>query len=156
MKRGEYMNNKGFTVVELLASFTLTMIIVVFLFEIVLELKDVYMSTNLRTISLDRNAIVTTELNNYLNKYCSNTTTCNMSQDVRWEGNRRVGIGSSLIEFPDKVTIKNMNFWTADEVLTDNPNYSGDNRYFRVSYTIESAYFKEPIKYNYVYTYRAN
>ena len=38
------MNNKGFTVVELLASFTLTMIIVVFLFEIVLELKDVYSS----------------------------------------------------------------------------------------------------------------
>ena len=39
------MNNKGFTVVELIAAFSITMIISVFFFEILIEVKDIFLET---------------------------------------------------------------------------------------------------------------
>ena len=57
------MNNKGFTVVELLASFTLTMVITVFLFEIVMELKNVYTSSAIESEVKNTNALIARALN---------------------------------------------------------------------------------------------
>ena len=41
--------NKGFTVVELIASFALTMVIAAFLFEVLIDVKDVFAETNIKT-----------------------------------------------------------------------------------------------------------
>ena len=41
------MDNKGFTVVELIASFALTMVITIFLFEVLIEVKHVFADTSI-------------------------------------------------------------------------------------------------------------
>ena len=48
-RKGNNMNKKAFTVVELIASFALTMIISVFLFEVLLDVKDIYVETAVKT-----------------------------------------------------------------------------------------------------------
>lgn len=61
-------NNKGFTVVELMISFSLTAVILILLFQIVLSLKDVYVSSGIKTEMLVKNAnflkYVQTDLHN--------------------------------------------------------------------------------------------
>lgn len=53
-------NNKGFSVVELIVSFTLTMVIVVILFEIIIALKNIYEN------SVTKSALVSKQ-NNLIN-----------------------------------------------------------------------------------------
>ncbi len=63
------MNNKAFTVVELLASFTITMIILIFLLEILLEVKNIYYSNEIKTAVYNKNAIAASAINKRLNQY---------------------------------------------------------------------------------------
>lgn len=49
-------NNKGFTVVELIISFSLTAVILILLFQIVLSLKDIYVSSGIKTEILVKNS----------------------------------------------------------------------------------------------------
>ena len=42
-------NNKGFTLIELIASFTLALIIMFYLFQIVIVVKELYVSSGLKT-----------------------------------------------------------------------------------------------------------
>lgn len=55
--------NKGFTTVELLVSFTLTAVIVFFLFEILFILKDLYVDTGIKTKLLTKQAVLAETLN---------------------------------------------------------------------------------------------
>lgn len=55
--------NKGFTTVELLVSFVLVSIIVFFLFEIIFVLKDLYVSSGIKTKLLTKQAIVSEIIN---------------------------------------------------------------------------------------------
>lgn len=49
-------NQKGFTLVELIASFTLALVIMFFLFQIVITVKELYVSSGLKTEMLIRQA----------------------------------------------------------------------------------------------------
>lgn len=55
-------NNKGFTLVELIASFTLALIIMFFLFQIVIAVKEIYVSSGLKTEMLIRQANIEKKL----------------------------------------------------------------------------------------------
>ncbi len=57
------MNKKGFTTVELLVSFTLVSIIVFFLFEIIFALKDIYVSSGIKTKLLTKQATISEIIN---------------------------------------------------------------------------------------------
>ena len=156
------MNKKGFTVVELLASFTLTMIIVVFLFEIVLELKDVYVANTLKTKVLNQNALIATKLEKELDKLDINTTncsgsTCNLyepsgpaytititSSDVSFNG-------ASSIQMPSGVSITNVS--VSSQYNSSITDISKDNAYIKVDYTVTSKNLNDDIKFNYVYSY---
>lgn len=59
---------KGFTVVELIVSFSLTMVIVVFLFQIVISLKNMYTANSLKTELLNKQAIISDKINSSFNK----------------------------------------------------------------------------------------
>lgn len=72
---------KGFTVIELIVSFSLVMVIVIFLFQIVISLKNLYTNSGLKTELLNKQSIISNEINKklinneivYLNKcgeYC--------------------------------------------------------------------------------------
>ena len=52
------MNKKCFTVVELITSFALTMVICIFLFEVLIDVKDIYIETAIKTNIQQKLAIV--------------------------------------------------------------------------------------------------
>ena len=60
------MDNKGFTVVELIASFALTMVITVFLFEVLIEVKDIFADTSVKTAIQQKFGIISKNIENTL------------------------------------------------------------------------------------------
>ena len=58
------MNKKGFTVVELIVSFALTMLVVTFLFEMIISLKDIYVESGIKSQLLNKQAIISSKVNN--------------------------------------------------------------------------------------------
>ena len=148
------MNNKGFTVVELLASFTLTMIIVVFLFEIVLELKDVYSSDSIKTKIITQNSLIATALNKKFEKgiYESNcdTNICTVNnRDYQISvSDNKVIIGDQTFSFPTITTIK-----LDDEKYQCKSFQMDGNAYIKIAYVVDSSYLKKPIKFSYTYSY---
>lgn len=63
---GENMKKNGFTVIELIASFTLTSLIVTLLFEVAFILKDLYTNSSIRTNLLIRQALMSEKINDEL------------------------------------------------------------------------------------------
>lgn len=63
------MNNKGFTTVELVVSFSLTAIIVLFLFQLVFVLKDLYVLSGIKLKLVTKQATINTMINDdFINK----------------------------------------------------------------------------------------
>lgn len=70
-------NNKGFTLVELIASFSLALIIMFFLFQIVLTVKELYVSSGLKTEMFIKQANLERQLGIDLRgKVLKNISTC--------------------------------------------------------------------------------
>ena len=76
-------NNNGATIVELVVSVSILFVIVTFLFQIILSLKEVYDSAGIRTEMLNKQAVISKMLNNDLrnNKLdmvlkCNSEDTC--------------------------------------------------------------------------------
>jgi len=55
-------NNKGFTLVELLVSFTLSMILVIIMFQLIINLKDVYMMSGIKTEMINKQYLMTNKI----------------------------------------------------------------------------------------------
>ena len=62
------MNKKGFTVVELIVSFTLAMTISVFLFQIVINLKNLYTNSTIKTELINIQSLVSRQMNENFKK----------------------------------------------------------------------------------------
>ena len=72
------MNNKGFTLVELLVSFTLSMIIVIILFQLIINLKEVYMQIGLKTELLNKQNLMENKIySDLLNRQVTQIDNCN-------------------------------------------------------------------------------
>lgn len=56
-------NKKGFTVVELIVSFALTMAVAVFLFQLVVILKNLYNNSGVKTELLNKQALISNKMN---------------------------------------------------------------------------------------------
>lgn len=134
------LKNKGFTVVELLATFTLTMIVTMLLFEVVLELKKVYISSDVETLIKNENALVANELNKQI--FDKRIPTINATDNI-------ITIGNKSFQMPNSARINS---------LSSNKNCSSgsvaENCIFQVSYSVSEPNLKEPIQFNLVLTYR--
>ena len=64
--KGEIIMKKGFTVVELIVSFSLVMVIVIFLFQIVISLKNLYTNSGVKTELLNKQSLISNEINKKL------------------------------------------------------------------------------------------
>ena len=60
-------NKSGFTVVELIVSFSLALVIAVFLFQIIINLKNLYTSSVVKTEIVNVQSLISREINNKLN-----------------------------------------------------------------------------------------
>ncbi|MBQ9011792.1 MAG: prepilin-type N-terminal cleavage/methylation domain-containing protein [Bacilli bacterium] len=149
-------NNKGFTVVELLAAFTLTMVIVVFLFEIVLELKNVYVDSSLKTSVISKNSVVATTLNNYFKRQDISSVscfsnTCNVGSSNITIGSNDITIGDQVISMPTEPKPVEIS-----KPIMENGCVSVSSKYncyIKVSYSVDSDYLEKEIPFNYIYTY---
>lgn len=82
MGKGKF-NNQGFTVVELIVSFSVTLIVVSLLFNIVLDLKDLYVKDGVKTELLIKQGLITKNTIEGINTEdltsiakCASTTNC--------------------------------------------------------------------------------
>jgi hypothetical protein len=61
------MNKKGFTVVELIVSFALTVLVVGLLFQMLLSLKDVYVASGFKSQMVNKQTLMSSKINQDLN-----------------------------------------------------------------------------------------
>ena len=77
------VNNKGVTIVELVVSISILTIIVLFLFQLILSLKEVYNSSGIKTEMLNKQAIINREINDDLyDKQLELARSCSTSPDI--------------------------------------------------------------------------
>ena len=99
----------GFTVVELIASFALTMIISVFLFEVLIEVKDVYVETAIKTNIQEKTALISKNIKAIMPEI-GGTITC-QSNSCNIDGKFLTITHINNIKEPDYVTINDQRFY---------------------------------------------
>lgn len=145
------LNNKGFTVVELLASFSLMMVVTIFLFEVVMELKNIYVSSSLETTVKNENALIARAINEQLAdgvqvSDCSGTT-CKLTN-----GNIEIDPASNII------IVGNRTFTMPNDtsISAENPfenSCSNGSCFLAIHYNVVSSDFRDGIPFNLVLNY---
>lgn len=165
-------NSKGFTVVELLASFSLTMIIVVFLFEILIELKDLYYEAGIKTEVVQKESMLVSKIRNKLDTSeligidCSGDTCTFKFADTDPvqltidASNKTIIYDEDKVKFPDEVKFKQYNIGTCslnngkpDNDLGLLEGTTAKNCYITLNIVISSARLDKEYPINIVYPY---
>lgn len=152
-------NNKGFTVVELITSFALTMIITVFLFEVLIEVKDVFAETSVKTAIQEKLSIISKNIKAALpsdGTYLSCLdNTCNISGAV----NSKIVIDKGDETTPAKVTVGNQVFNLPDGTVIEdyslNPYVNPDdyNCYLSIYLKLNHSSLSKPYEYKITFYY---
>ena len=114
------LNNKAFTVVELIASFALTMVITVLLFEIVLQVKDIYQTQTVKSAIMEKTAIISKNMRRILPDdgsvipSCSGST-CTIGSNTVSVSSTQVTIGKQKFNMPKTVSITSSRLTTTCE-----------------------------------------
>jgi len=135
------MNKKGFTVVELIASFALTMVISVFLFEILIEVKNVFVETSLKSYIVEKVGIISKNIKLSVPRKCT-TTSCSGLMSI---SSGTITVNGQVFDFPSGVSITNGS--------VSNPTCSSDNCYVTVQFELKHPDLAENYKYKAVYYY---
>ena len=158
---------KGFTVVELIVSFSLTMVIVVFLFQIVISLKNMYTANSLKTELLNKQAIISDKINSSFNKKTiTNVTKCgsyclnfvyndNTSEILKIDYNENsFQFGSYKTILPDNSYISNPSI---DIVYSGTFLENSNNSILVINIPIYNEFFKnQNYGINVLYQYNSN
>lgn len=157
------MNNKGMTLVELIASFTLSSVIVVLLMNVLVILKDVYYNSSLKSELV----IIQSGLSNQINKkFSSNNFTgynsCGnncynftfkdevVQLSVNKETNT-IAFGKTNYTYPSGATIGDI------EIVKENySTYLGNDSLFILRILVEYNDMEENFGINVVYPYESN
>lgn len=129
------MKKNGFTVVELLVSLSLTMVVVIIMFEIIILLKDLFQTSNVKTEILNKKSIIVdkmyTDINNrnvsrieQCGDYCLNFT-MNDSTERKFEVNK----DENIITYDD-YTFKLEKIYTIGNIYFSNDvlNYTSNEK----------------------------
>ena len=159
-------NKKGFTIVELLVSLSLTIVVVIILFEIILLLKDLFQTSSLKTELLNKKSILVEKIYSDINDrlvtrveqcgdYCldffmNDSTT---KQFIIDKENLTIGYGDYVIKLDDVYSIGNIYF--SNDVTTYVSNEK-NNGILNIKIPIYSKLTKdENIGVNIVATYNS-
>lgn len=144
------INNKGFTVVELIASFALTMVITVFLFEVLIEVKDIFADTSTKTAIQQKASIISKNIQNNLSTVGSTVSCSGASCNINGktlrvdQAGKKIVINSQNFNMPDTVNIKNYNL---------NSSCDGTNCYLYVNLILSSGNLRKDYNYDVTYYY---
>lgn len=100
----------GFTVVELVVSFSLVMVIVIFLFQIIISLREMYVNNGIKSALLNKQAIMTQKIyDDFRSKTITSFTSCGdncitFSFDDTSTTTLRIDKDQNLFEYGDYAT----------------------------------------------------
>lgn len=137
------MNNKGFTVVELIASFALTMIISVFLFEVLIEVKDIFVETSIKSNIIEKVGIISKNIKLNVPKKCS-TSSCSGLISMT-NGGASITVNGQVFDLPSGVTVTNSSI--------SSPTCFSNNCYVTIGFELVHSNLAENYKYKAVYYY---
>ena len=80
-------NNKGFSILELVISFAICMVILIFMFEIVLVLRETYEKSMIKTELYNKQNLIIEQIYSDINKNGLNTVTCTSNSAILQLGN---------------------------------------------------------------------
>ena len=156
------MNNKGFTVVELIAAFSITMVISVFLFELLIEVKDIFVETSIKTNIEEKTSIISKNIYNLFNDN-QNTVSCPDDTSCTVNGYNISVVHSEDKKENDYIIIKGQKFTMPKDgnnyIKIENINLSSVNSeleaegYLIVNFELTSDNLTAPYKYNTVFYY---
>ena len=157
-------SNKGFTIVELLSTFVLSSVIIMLLFQLIINLKDIYQSSGIKTDMLNKKNIITDKIYTDLNEkkainidYCDRSLICidftfqdgSMRRFEADEVNKTISYGDS--------TIKLTNGSYFDDISVSTTDLQTDEKIFNMNVPIYNTLLKnENFGINIVYTYNQN
>ena len=162
------MNNKGFTLVEMLVSFVLSMIIVVLLFQLIINLKDVYVSSVIKTELLNRQNLMTNKIySDLIDKQVISISNCNSSSTcvdfTFFDGSDKqliIDDVNNILSYDDYVVkLDNNSYFGSFSINTSNfGNISNKyNKIFNINVPILNDNFNdENFGINVVYMYDGN
>lgn len=162
------MNNKGFTVVELITTFAVASVIALVLLNVVLAIKNIYSDSNKKTTLLINQANLSNQINSKtLNNEIIKVDFCDESNSIRcYKLSYSNGEEIDLIVKSDSITFGNYvyrlekGYYVDDDHIiigyeTDETvmNYEKDS-IFRIKIpVISNSNYKENFGINYVYLY---
>ncbi len=96
------MDNKGFTVVELIVSFSVTLIVVILLFNIILDVRNIYINDGIKTELLIKQSLINDKVVDAI--YNDELTTINRCEGIINCYNLTYTDGSQVTISVDKTT----------------------------------------------------
>ena len=117
------INKKGATVVELIVSFALVMVISVFLFQLVISLKELYDNSIIKTELLNKQSLISNQLNKTLNdKEITNISKCglyclNFTYSDGMTDRLAIDLNNKTLEFGDyKTTLPEDSYFASPNI----------------------------------------
>ena len=120
------MNNKGLTIVELVVSFVLSVVVSIFLLEIILILRDAYVSIGARSTLISKQSAVSDHFNKLFDdRVVIDGTTCGENCiELTFDDNRKeiihidtksntISIGDYANKFSDTVIFGDIKMYTS-------------------------------------------
>lgn len=158
------MNNKGFTLVELITTFAVASAIALILFNVVLSIKNIYSKTNIKTNLLINQANLSNQINSKsLNNEIVDINVCNLSDHcytITYRNgesydlvikDKSIAFGNYVYKLDDSSSIDNINFCKlVDSSVIDNTY----NSILNIKIPIKNKTFENrDFGLNYVYLY---
>ncbi len=153
-KDTQKLNQRGFTVVELVVSFALAMIVIVFLFQVLIQVKELYVSGVFKTELLTKQTNITKAISDDLSnkkvlyatncgEYCLNFTfDDNTTKQFKVDKtNKVVRYGNYAIKLADGSKIGEMHVTTETPMTSPSAAMMGNNSFIRIDVPITHHLF---------------
>ena len=146
-------NKKGFTVIELIVSFSLTVVVSIFLFQLVLVLQNMYNNSSVQTELLNIQGLISNKINSSFNEkdinritkcgtYCLNfiyNDGSNEELKINYAQNK-IQFGSYTTKLPKNSTFKEV---VVDILYSGTFNQNNNNALLNLKIPINNDKFKD-------------
>lgn len=157
-------NNKGFTLVELLVSFTLSMILIIIMFQLIINLKDVYMTSGIKTEMINKQYLMTNKIYKDLTEKkltgiskCESGQNCiNLSFSTGETKTFTVDLTNNTLNY-DNYVVKTNNTSTIGTIIISSNTITETKKILTIKVPITNSNFKnDDFGINIVYPFNSN
>lgn len=158
------MNNKGFTIVELLASFVLSSVIIIIMFQLIINLKELYQTSGLKTELINKQNIMTNKIyTDLIEKELIQFSSCGSGCiDFTFNDNTNktlyVDTNNGTLSYDNyAIKLNNKSYFSTVEITVTEAQSKENNMILNINVPIYNENFKnDNFGINIVYTYNSN